>query len=344
MSSSRFGLIVLVAATLALEIAAASEQVLRFSTTLPGRSDIIRHAITPWVEEVNKELQGEVRIDLFPGGSLGRHTQAYLQMVRDGVVDFAVIVPSYYPGQFPDNDMFQLPLTFTGSLEASLTAWRLVQAGELRGLDGLRVMALYSTLPYGFHLNFEYRDLGDLDGRKIRTMGLIQAEIVEALGGTPIGNVIAAHLAETIGRGLVDGALFGWDNVRAFGVRQVTSSHVPVPLSLNLVFIGMNPETYSGLSPRARAVFDETMGVALIRKIVAVTEAAGAAVEAEADASTEHSVVRPGNAALDVYRQRTSKILDSYINREPGNQARYDSFRRTLAGVREELGAEVAAP
>lgn len=327
-----------------LNVATAAEQVLRFSTTLPGRSDIIRHAIAPWVEDVNAQLEGEVRIDLFPGGSLGRHTQAYLQMVRDGVVDFAVIVPSYYPGQFPDNDMFQLPLTFDGSLEASLTAWRLVNAGELRGLDGLRVMALYSTLPYGFHLNFDYEELGDLNGRKIRTMGLIQAEIVESLGGTPIGNVIAAHLAETIGRGLVDGALFGWDNVRAFGVRQVTRSHVPVPLSLNLVFIGMNPETYAGLSLRAKNVFDETMGVALIRKIVAVTEAAGAAVEAEADASGEHSVVRPSEAALRTYRERTSDILAGYLGREAGNEARYASFQRTLESVRAELGAAEQAP
>lgn len=330
------------AAAVSLETAAAKEQVLRFSTTLPGRSDIIREAITPWVQDVNARLRGEARIDLFPGGSLGRHTQAYLQMVRDGVVDFAVIVPSYYPGQFPDNDMFQLPLTFTGSLEASLTAWRLVQAGGLRGVEGLRVMALYATLPYGFHLNFDYRELGDLEGRKIRTMGLIQAEIVEALGGTPIGNVIAANLAETIGRGLVDGALFGWDNVRAFGVRQVTSSHVPVPLSLNLVFIGMNPDTYDGLSPKAKRVFDETMGVTLIQKIVAVTEAAGAAVEAEAEASRDHSVVRPTAKELDSYRERTAGILTSYIGREPGNQARYDAFRRTLAGVRRELGAEAA--
>jgi TRAP-type C4-dicarboxylate transport system substrate-binding protein len=289
---------------------------------------------------VERRLPGRVKIDLFPGGSLGRHTQAYLQMVRDGVVDFAITIPSYFPGEFPDNDMFQLPLMFNNSMEASLTAWRMVQKNQLRGFEDIRVAAIYGTLPYGFHLGFSYDSLADLQGRKIRTMGLIQARVARALGAAPIGNIIAANLAETMDRGLVDGALFGWDNVRAFGVRYVSSHHVELPVSLSLAFIGMNVARYNSLPSDVRAVLDETMGEPLIRSIVAVTTAAGNDVRAEAVASGEHTLVDPDASELAEYRSRLAGLSDFYTEREPGNVERYRIFLETLAQVRREQGEE----
>ncbi len=314
--------------------------VLRFSTTLPAAADINKHAIVPWIAEVEERLAGEVKIDFFPGGSLGRHTQAYLQMLRDGVVDFAITIPSYYPGDFPDNDMFQLPLMFNNSMEASLTAWRMVQKDLLRGFDGIRVAAIYGTLPYGFHLRFPYRTLADLEGRKIRTMGLIQARVARALGAAPIGNIIAANLAETMDRGLVDGALFGWDNVRAFGVRYVSTHHVELPVTLSLAFIGMNPARYHSLPAHVQAVLDETMGETLIRRIVQVTTQAGNDVRREAVASGDHTLVHPDAGELAAYRRRLGDLADFYTEREPGNAERYRVFLETLAQVRREQGAE----
>ena len=314
--------------------------VLRFSTTLPVAADINRKAIRPWIEEVERRLPGELVIDFFPGGALGRHTQAYLQMVRDGVVDFAICIPSYYPGEFPDNDMFQLPLMFNNSMEASLTAWRVIQKDVLRGFEDIRVAAVYGTLPYGFHLRFPYDSLADLEGKKIRTMGLIQARVARALGATPIGNIIAANLAETMDRGLVDGALFGWDNVRAFGVRYVSSHHVELPVTLSLAFIGMNPARYDSLPPHVQAVLDETMGETLIRRIVQVTTEAGNEVRREAVASEDHTLIYPDAGDLAAYRMRLGDLADFYTQREPANQERYRVFLETLAEVRREQGAD----
>ena len=327
--------------TLVLSVPARTEPiVLRFSTTLPAAADINKKAIVPWIREVEARLPGELVIDHFPGGSLGRHTQAYLQMVRDGVVDFAITIPSYFPGEFPDNDMFQLPLTFNNSMEASLTAWRLVQQHALRGFEGVRVAAIYGTLPYGFHLNFRYETLADLEGRKIRTMGLIQARVARALGATPIGNIIAANLAETMDRGLVDGALFGWDNVRAFGVRYVSSHHVELPVTLSLAFIAMNPARYASLPAHIQAVLDETMGERLIRQIVKVTTEAGNEVRRELVASGEHTLVYPDAGELAAYRNRLGDLSKFYTEREPENAARYELFQDTLAAVRREQGSE----
>ena len=323
---------------------AAEPIVLRFSSTLPSSADIVVDAFRPWIESVEQQLDGEVRIELFAGGSLGRHTQAYLQMVRDGVVDFSLFLPSYYPGEFPDNDMFQLPLMFDNSMEASLTAWRMVQKNMLRGLDGVHVTAIYATLPYGLHLNFPYHSLDDLAGRKIRTMGLIQKRVADALGATPIGNIIASNLAETMGRGLVDGALLGWDNMRAFGVRNVSDHHVEAPVTLSLAILGMNPESYARLPPRTRAVLDATAGEQLIRTVIDITSAAGDEVRAEAAASGEHTLIDPDADEMRAYRSRLSGISDFYTQREPGNAERYRVFLETLDEVRRLEAARLNDP
>jgi len=312
---------------------AAKPRVLRVSTTIPAQADLIQGAVRPWVDEVNQAFDGEAVIELFPGGSLGRHTSAFYQMVRDGVVDMAITVPSHISGQFPDNDLFQLPLVFNDALEASLTAWDMIQRGLLRGYEDVHVVAIYATLPYGLHLNFPYRTLDDISGKKIRTLGLIQARVATALGCTPIGNIIAANMAETIDRGLLDGALFGWDNLRAFGVRYVTHYHVEMPVTLSLAFISMNKNSYQSLSAKARAALDRLSGVRLTREIVRVASVAGDVVRNEVVAEG-HVLVHPDRAEQALYRERLAHVSNYYVEREEGNAERYRAFLQTLAEVR----------
>jgi len=311
----------------------AKPRILRVSTTLPAQADMIQDAVRPWIGKVNQAFDGEAVIELFPGGSLGRHTTAFFQMVRDGVVDMAVTVPSHISGQFPDNDLFQLPLVFNDALEASLTAWEMVQRGLLRGYEDIHVVTIYATLPYGFHLNFPYRTLDDISGKKIRTTGLIQARVATALGCTPIGNIIAANMAETIDRGLLDGALFGWDNLRAFGIRYVTNYHVEMPVTLNLAFISMNKDSYESLSTKARASLDRLSGVNLARTIISVTAAAGDDVR-KAVVSEGHVLVHPNAAQKAIYQKRLAPVANYYVEREQGNAERYRVFLETLAEIR----------
>ncbi len=141
-------------------------------------------------------------------------------------------------------------------------------------------------------------------------------------------------------RGLVDGALFGWDNVRAFGVRYVSSHHVELPVTLSLAFIAMNPARYASLPAHIQAVLDETMGERLIRQIVKVTTEAGNEVRRELVASGEHTLVYPDAGELAAYRNRLGDLSKFYTEREPENAARYELFQDTLAAVRREQGSE----
>ena len=251
--------------------AAAEARKLRFGTFLPAPTINVRHGFVPWIETVNEGLAGVAEIELFAGGAMGRNGKAQLKLVESGVLDITLVLPHYTPGQFPDAELFEIPVFETDALETSLVFWRMYGRGLLKGFDRIHPLALYVTTPAYLHMNFAYRAVADLKGRKIRATTLFQARVIEDLGGTPIGGITATQIAESLSRGLLDGAIFNWFAARRpMGITQVTSHHLEKPLAFTPGIIAMNKKSYESLPVIARRRLDDLSGEALIRRIVGV--------------------------------------------------------------------------
>ena len=65
--------------------------------------------IKPWLDAVNADPSGAVKIDAYPNGALGKALPAQPQLLLDGVADIAFVNPSLVPGRFPDDQVFELP-------------------------------------------------------------------------------------------------------------------------------------------------------------------------------------------------------------------------------------------
>ena len=87
-------------------------------------------------------------------------------MLQDGVADIAWVIPSYTPGVYLDDDVFELPNVIQDSIEGSVAAWRLLQKGMLRGYDQYYMIGLFVSSPYTFHTNFPVRKPEDLQGQE----------------------------------------------------------------------------------------------------------------------------------------------------------------------------------
>ena len=53
-----------------------------------------------WAEEIKKRTNGEVEIQLFFGGALGK-AKENLELLRTNAIDIAMMSPGYFPAQLP---------------------------------------------------------------------------------------------------------------------------------------------------------------------------------------------------------------------------------------------------
>src|ERR1019366_1159342 len=97
-------------------------------------------AIKPWIDAVNADPSGAVRIETYPNGALGKSLPAQPQLVLDGVADIAFINPSLGPGRFPDDQVFELPGLFRNLAEGVQVYQALMTSNTLRGYADYKVI------------------------------------------------------------------------------------------------------------------------------------------------------------------------------------------------------------
>ena len=112
-----------VLASLALQSAGASEVTLRLHQFLPQTSSVPAMAITPWIEKVEKESGGRIKVQHFPLMQAGGTPAQLFDQARDGVVDIVWTAPGYTPGRFPRSEVFELPFMLNKNAEKSSVAF-----------------------------------------------------------------------------------------------------------------------------------------------------------------------------------------------------------------------------
>lgn len=96
----RNGAMLALAASLQLSSAQAEPVVLKFAAFVPDAEQTVVTVFKPFIDAVNKDGEGVVKIEFYPNGALGRSPLQQAQMVLDGVADIAWVVASYTPGRF----------------------------------------------------------------------------------------------------------------------------------------------------------------------------------------------------------------------------------------------------
>ena len=323
------GLTAGIALTLAAGTAQARE--LAFAVFIPAASPTVQQIYEPWVEWFNERAGPHgTTIQLFAGGTLGRNPLAQEQMVRDGVADITLTVPSYFPGVYPDYDIFELPGFAQNTAEGSLAALELQREGLLRGYEDFYVVAMYSSGAYMIHSRNPVASLDDIDGQRLRVAGQIQTAVVEALGGVP-NSMGAGEMAENIDRGLIDGAMTDASVARTFRVTDVTRHHYDAGLGVLVFAIVMNRGTYEGLPDEVKAVLAESGDFIVAQQ----TEHYGAAIErniAEWQDDDARSVTIPDDAERARILEAVQPVIDMVA--EAATPGLIEAYRARLDDIR----------
>ena len=181
----------------------AEPRTLKLAYFASPKSPTFSKVLTPWAQDVVAASKGTIKIDRFPGGTLGRNPRVQVKLVLDEVTDMGFFVPSYTPGRFPDNEVMELPGLIENSFESGIAIWRLYAQGLLRGYDKFKVLMLVTTHPYTMHTKKPIKSIADLKGMKIRAGGPVAGATIRALGAVPVGMpipTVAQNISRSSGR------------------------------------------------------------------------------------------------------------------------------------------------
>lgn len=253
------------ALTLSLAAAATSmahaETTLRMSHFWPGGSPINQNIYQAWADEVEKDSNGTLKVENYPGQTLTQADETY-DSVINGIADVGITVQGYTGGRFPLSQIVELPGVATSASEGACVLQTLYDEGEIDGeYDETRVLFLFTTGPGYIHTReTEVRKPSDLEGLRIRRPTDVVGNMLRGMGAEPVG-MPAPEIYTSMQRGVVDGVTLPWEGMTSFRLNELATYHTEVPF-YTLIFVAtMNQDKYESLTPEQQAVIDENSGM-----------------------------------------------------------------------------------
>ncbi len=212
---------------------------LNYSIFFPPSHDQCKAGVA-WAEEINKRTDGQIKITVFPGGTLTKANQCYDGVVN-GISDLGMSCFAYTRGKFPVMEAIDLPLGYPSGIAATRVANKFFKAIQPAELSDVKVLYLHAHGPGLLHTKKPVHNLADLKDMKIRSTGL-SAKVVKSLGGVPVA-MPQGSTYESLQKGVVEGTfgpievLKGWhqgevikSSTDCFSVGYTTAMYVVMNL------------------------------------------------------------------------------------------------------------------
>ena len=269
-------------------------------------------AAASWSEEVERRTGGQVKITLFPGGTLTKADQCYEGVVQ-GISDIGMSVFAYTRGRFPVMEACDLPLGYPDGLVATRAVNEYYQRVGPAELDDVKVLYLHAHGPGLLHTGKPVRSLDELQKMKIRSTGL-SAKIVQALGGVPVA-MPQGETYEALQKGVVEGTfgpmevLKGW---RQAEVIDYTTDYREASYT-TCMFVVMNLGVWNSLPADVQQVLEEVSA-----EWIDVHGRAWNSIDAEGRTYTlglgnEIISLEPGEGRR--WKQAVEPVIDEYIQK-----------------------------
>lgn len=244
--------LIAILSALLLVTGTASAVELRFAHWLPERHPLHAQGFVPWAEAIAAASGGRITITFYPAQQLGAAADHY-DMTRDGIADIGFVNPGYQPGRFPVIALGEIPFLLSNATSGSraFDAWyRRYAAVEM---PDVQLCMAFVHDPGTFHGKFPIRRPEDIRGRNIRPAHATMGRFVGLLGGSSVW-VSAPEAREAIARGAADAITFPWNSLFIFGLQDLVTHHLDLPLYVTTFVVPINRTLWESLEPRDRDV------------------------------------------------------------------------------------------
>lgn len=320
---------ILCSAALALALAAphaADARELRVSSFEPPQGFYSSKVLQAWIDRVNPTLSPDNQFRLYPGGILGA-PPAQAELVKAGVADVALVVPTYTPGLFPLSGVVEVPGLVETSAEGTAILNAVQDAGLLSGeYADYKVLALFTTPGYRFLMTGDgVAKPADLNGLKLRTPSPFGSELLALLGASGVA-IPAPQVYENLERGVVAGAVWVMDAYRTFRLDEVAPAVTSLRFTASPMAILMNKATWDSLPEADRAALEAASGRAMAEWIAGVVDTTDAEIEASFRAAGEVKFIDLDDAAVADWNAALAPAADAWV----AGQADADAAKEAL--------------
>jgi TRAP-type transport system periplasmic protein len=296
--------------TVADEPAPAKETIeLSYSIFFPP-SHIQCKVAEEWAKEVETRTDGQVKINVFPGGTLTKAPQCYDGVVT-GISDIGMSCFAYTRGRFPLLEGIDLPLGYPDGSTATAVATAMAKKFEPKELADTKLMYLHAHGPGILASKKPVKTIEDMKGLKVRATGL-SSKIVKNLGGSAVG-MSQPETYEALQKGVVDATfcpietLKGWKQGEV--IESVTdTSHIGYTTTF---FVVMNKDKWASLPVDVQNTI-ETLNAEYVVKHGAAWDQAdedGKAFVKELG----HETITLDEAEAARWKEAVAPILDEYV-------------------------------
>jgi TRAP-type C4-dicarboxylate transport system substrate-binding protein len=240
----------LLAAVPAAQPASAAEDSIRIKV-IGGLADVsqyVRFEEPFWRQRIGEMTGGRVMAEIAPFDRSGIRGQEMLQLMRLGVVPFGTAILALAATEEPEFNAVDLAVVSPdmATLRRTVGAYRPHLDRVLRERYGIELLGVYTYPAQVLFCNRPFTGLADLAGRRVRTSGVGQSEVVQALGGTPVVTPFA-QIVSAFRNGVVECAITGTLSGHAIGLYDVTTHLHTMAIGWGLSVFGANAAAFAAL-------------------------------------------------------------------------------------------------
>ncbi|WP_127520188.1 TRAP transporter substrate-binding protein [Mesorhizobium sp. Z1-4] len=208
----------------------------------------------PFFEETLPAMsEGKINVELTSLTDMGIKGPEVFRLVRLGVTDIATTVAGYTSGEVAELDGYDL----TGAVQDIDTLQNVVDAytpAITKIMDervGVTVLGLYPSVPQGLWCAAPISGLEDIKGKKVRVFSATQADLITAIGGTPV-TLAFAEVVPALQRKVIECAVTGTLSGNISKWPEVTTHLYPINMGWSLYLVVANTTNWNALSEENR--------------------------------------------------------------------------------------------
>lgn len=221
---------------------------LRIVGGLASINQYTRHEEPFWTRTLPRLTSGALQAEIVPFDRAGIRGQDMLRLLQLGAVPFGTALVSLSATQLPLLGAMDLPglNPDMASLRRSVDAIRPVLQGQLRQQLGIELLAVYAYPAQVLFCDKPFGTLDELRGRRVRVSSAPMADLMVALGATPV----LASFAEVMPKmraNTIDCAITGTMTGNTIGLHQLASHLHPLAITWGVSVFAANGAAWAAL-------------------------------------------------------------------------------------------------
>ena len=306
-------------ALMAVSGPALAQETLKLAHWVPPAHVLTSSTVEPFKKGVESATNGDLKVEVYPGGELGKGPlEQYVRAVQ-GVADITWGLQGYTSSQFPKTMLAELPGALPEGMGGYQMFWNAYDKYLASEFPGTVPLALWLSEPNVFIMkNHDVRTPDDVKGLKLRVSGSAAAAVVEALGATPV-QMPAPEIYNALQTGLIDGVLTGASAIGDFKLDEVANSYtLGAPLGRIAFYLVMNADRYNGLSAANKAAVDANSREVLSKSAEDGWNAKALKVIESLKASGDNTVIELSDEEAAAFGKLTLPVKDKVVSEVDG--------------------------